>query len=230
MTFNGSLGNVTTMAHEIGHGWHAHLLRDLRPLAQHYPMTLAETASIFAEHLLAEGIYVDDGVDEIQKLLMLDADLCGAGVLLLDITTRFEFEKAFYEERAKGEVTVSRLKDLMVSAQQEIFADVLLPDGVDPYFWASKLHFYFTDVTFYNFPYTVGFLLARSLGAMFETEGTGFLAKYENFLRLTGSDTVENVAMRGLGVDVTKSEFWSAAIRSLERPLKRYRDLLGRNL
>ena len=72
MTFSGALGNITTLAHEVGHAWHSHLLRDMRPLAQHYPMTLAETASIFAESLLAEGIYGDPGTRETEKLLMLD--------------------------------------------------------------------------------------------------------------------------------------------------------------
>lgn len=61
-------------------------------------MTLAEMASIFAEHILAEGICPDKNVSDRQKLQMLDSDLCGAAVLILDITTRFEFEKAFHEE------------------------------------------------------------------------------------------------------------------------------------
>lgn len=228
MTFNGSLGNVTTMAHEVGHAWHGHLMRHMRPMAQRYPMPLAETASIFAEHILAEGIYADDEVRKSQKLLMLDADLCGAAVLLLDITTRFEFEKAFHEERREGEVPVSRLKELMVESQQRIFGDALLEDGADPYFWASKLHFYMTEVAFYNFPYTFGFLLARSLVHMFQREGEAFLPKYEAFLKLTGSDSVENVAQRSLGVDIAKPAFWAESVRSLAQPLEQYRTLLGR--
>lgn len=226
MTFNGALGDVTTLAHEVGHAFHGHILKELRPIARRYPMTLAETASIFAEHILAEGIYKDDSISDGQKLIMLDADLCGAAVLLLDITVRFEFEKAFHEERANGEVSVSRLKELMVQKQKEVFDDALAEGSEDEMFWASKLHFYITQVTFYNFPYTFGFLLARSLYNLFQKQGADFLPKYEEFLRLTGSDTVENVAKRSIGADVSDPSFWNEAITSLTEPLKKYKELL----
>ena len=227
MTFNGTLSDVKTMAHEVGHAFHSHLLKEMRPGARGYPMTLAETASIFAEHILAEGIYSSGEVSDEQKLAMLDTDLCGAAILILDITVRFRFEKKFHEERAKGELSVSRFKELMVETQREVFGDALLPDGADPYFWASKLHFYITGVSFYNFPYTFGFLLARSLYTLMKKEGPSFLPKYEEFLRLTGSDTVEGVAKRAIGVDVTKPDFWAASLKSLEEPLKLYKKLLA---
>jgi oligoendopeptidase F len=225
MTFNGTLSDVKTMAHEIGHAFHSHILKEQRPTARHYPMTLAETASIFGEHILAEGVYGDSSVSDEQKKLMLDTDLCGAANLILDITVRFEFEKKFHEERMKGEVSVARLKELMTTTQQEVFGDVLVPGSEDPYFWASKLHFYITGVSFYNFPYTFGFLLARALYHMMKKEGPSFLPKYEEFLRMTGSATVEEVAMATLGADMTKPEFWTESIRSLSEPLELYRKL-----
>lgn len=225
-TFNGSLGDVNTTAHEIGHAWHSHLLKEMRPWAREYPMTLAETASIFGEHILAEGVYNDKDISESQKLLMLDEYLCGAATLLLDITVRFEFEKAFHEERRKGEVSVARLKELMSETQRRVFGDALAPGGEDPMFWVSKLHFYFTDVPFYNFPYTFGFLLAASLFARFKAEGPSFLPKYEAFLRLTGSAPAEEVARRSIGADLGKPDFWATAIVSLKEPLERYKKLL----
>ena len=228
MTFNGTLGDATTMAHEVGHAWHSHLLKDMRPMVQEYPMTLAETASIFGEHILAEGIYTDDGVSDREKLLMLDSDLCGAAVLLLDITVRFEFEKAFHEERMQGEVSVARLKELMQETQRRVFGDCMISESADPMFWASKLHFYISGVTFYNFPYTFGFLLARALYHRFQQEGRSFLPKYEDFLRLTGSDYVESVVARTVGGDTTDPAFWEASIKSLQEPLARYKNLLGK--
>ena len=229
MTFNGALGDVNTLAHEMGHAWHSHLLKEMRPWATEYPMTLAETASIFGEHLLAEGIQADPGVSEAQKLIMLDEYLTGAAVTILDITVRFEFEKAFYEERQKGEVSVARLKEIMTSAQRRIFGDALEPGGEDPLFWASKLHFYMAGVSFYNFPYTFGFLMAATLFRKFKSEGPAFLPKYEAFLRLTGSDTAENVAKRSLGADIGDPAFWETAIKGLAEPLARYKKLLEAN-
>jgi len=223
MTFNGSLGDASTLAHETGHAWHGHLLRQMRPMAREYPMTLAETASIFAEHVFADGVQADPEVPESGKLLMLDSELCSAATMILYITVRFEFEKAFYEERAGGELPVSRFKELMVETQRRVFGDALLEGGEDPWFWASKLHFHMSGLSFYNFPYTFGFLLARSLYAIFKAEGTGFLPRYEEFLRLAGSDTVEGVAKRTIGADVGDPEFWARALRSLSEPLERYR-------
>ena len=227
MTFNGTLGDINTMAHEMGHAWHGRLLRDMRAWAAEYPMTLAETASIFGEHLLAEGIQADPGVGETQKLIMLDEYLSGAAVTILDITVRFEFEKAFYEERQKGEVPAARLKELMVAAQKKIFGDALEPGGEDPMFWASKLHFYMAGRSFYNFPYTFGFLLAATLFNRFKAEGPAFLPKYEAFLRLTGSDTAEGVAKRSLGADLGDPAFWETAIKGLAPQLSRYKELLA---
>ncbi len=226
MTFNGSLGDVNTLAHELGHAWHSHLLKDMRSWAGDYPMTLAETASIFGEHLLAEGVQSDPDVSEAQKLIMLDEYLTGAAVTILDITVRFEFEKAFYDERQNGEVSAARLKELMTSAQKRIFGDALEPGGEDPLFWASKLHFYMAGVSFYNFPYTFGFLMAATLFTKFKAEGSAFLPKYETFLRLTGSDTAENVAKRSLGADLGDPAFWETAIKGLAGQLAQYRKLL----
>jgi oligoendopeptidase F len=195
-------------------------------LQQRYPMTLAETASIFAEQILSEGVYEDRGISDSAKLLMLDTDLTGGANLLLDITARFEFERAFYEERKSGEVTVARLCEIMSEKQREVFGDALLEDGTDPYFWASKLHFYISRTTFYNFPYTVGFLLARALFARFKHDGPEFLNRYEDFLRLTGSGTVEEVVRNTIGGDTTNPSFWSESIVSMQGPLTRFKSLL----
>jgi oligoendopeptidase F len=228
MTYNGTLGDATTLAHEMGHAWHSQLLIGMRPAARRYPMPLAETASIFAEHILAAGVHDSDRFSATEKLTMLDEELTSAATITLDIMVRYEFEKAMYEERQEGELSVSRLKQLMVDTQRRVFGDCLKPGGEDPLFWASKLHFYITESVFYNYPYTFGFLLARALANRLNAEGQGFLKQYEDFLRMTGSDTVENVARLTLGIDTTDPAFWADAIRSLAEPLERFKYELQR--
>jgi oligoendopeptidase F len=226
MTYNESLGDVLTLAHESGHAYHGLMMRDVRPYARGYPMTLAETASTFGEQLLVNGVLDDPSVPDRQKALILDLQIGHGAVYLLDIPVRYEFEKAFYEERAGGPLSISRLKELMVETQRRVFGDVLEPSGADPYFWASKLYFYITGLTFYNFPYTFGYLLSRGLYGMFKNEGPKFLPKYEEFLQLAGSDTAENVVKRTIGKDIEKTDFWTEAIRSLEEPLTRLQTIL----
>ena len=226
MTYNQSLGDVLTLAHESGHAYHGLMMRDARPYARGYPMTLAETASTFGEQVLMNGLLADPAVSARQKALILDIEVGHGAIYLLDIPVRYEFEKVFYEQRAQGPLSVSRLKELMVETQRRILGDVLEPGAEDPYFWASKLHFYITGVTFYNFPYTFGYLLSRALYGKFTNEGASFLPKYEEFLRLAGSDTAENVVQRTIGEDIERTDFWIAAIRSLEEPLVHLQALL----
>lgn len=226
MNYSGSLADVKTLAHEAGHAWHGHMLHHLRPLAQPYPMPIAETAALFCERLLTRALLKDARLSDIEKLCVMDTELCGAAVLLLDITCRFEFEKQFYQERHKGEVSVSRLKELMRSIQRRIYGDVLLDNGADPLFWASKLHFYFTEVSFYNFPYTFGFLLASALHQRFEAEGGGFLPRYELFLKKSGSDTVEGLIRKVFNADIGRTEFWADAIQSLSGQVAVYSKML----
>jgi oligoendopeptidase F len=230
MTYNESLGDVRTLAHEAGHAFHSWVMRELRPYQSGYSMTLAESASTFGEMILTEGLLQNPDISDVQKAITLDQEIAHGAIFLMDIPVRFEFERAMYEERKSGELSVTQLKDLMAQTQRDVFGDVLLEGGEDPYFWASKLHFYITGVSFYNFPYTFGFLLSRGLFAAFKEEGPAFLPRYEEFLRLTGSDTAEGVAMRSIGEDLEKPDFWSRAIRTLEEPLAQLEELLPRTL
>jgi oligoendopeptidase F len=225
MTYNDSLGDVLTLAHESGHAFHGFVMRDIRPYARVYPMTLAETASTFGEQVLMNGLLDDPDVSLAEKAMILDIEVGHGAVYLLDIPVRYQFEKAFYEERRAGELSVSRLKELMVHTQRRVLGEVLEPAGEDPYFWASKLHFYITGVTFYNFPYTFGYLLSRALYGMFKAQGRAFLPIYEELLRQAGRDSAENVVKRTLGQDLEDPQFWAAAIETLNTPLAQLEQL-----
>jgi oligoendopeptidase F len=168
----------------------------------------------------------DPGVSDAEKVRILDIEIGHGAIYLLDIPVRYEFEKSLYQERAQGPLSVSRLKELMFETQRRILGEVLEPGGEDPYFWASKLHFYITGITFYNFPYTFGYLLSRGLYAMFKHEGDSFLPKYEEFLRRAGSDTAENVVKQTVGRDIDETNFWRETIQSLEEPLSQLQALL----
>jgi oligoendopeptidase F len=227
MTYNQSLGGMLTLAHESGHAYHGAMMRDIRPYGRGYPMTLAETASTFGEQVLMNGILDDPAISAAQKALILDIETGHGAIYLLDIPVRYEFEKAFYEERASGPLSVSRLKELMVDTQRKIFGDVLEVGGEDPYFWASKLHFYITGVTFYNFPYTYGYLLSRALYAMFKKNAGEFLPRYEEFLRLAGAEPAEKLVQHAIGRNIEEPQFWAEAIDSLEEPSARLEKLLA---
>jgi oligoendopeptidase F len=225
MTWHGTVHDMVTLAHEVGHAWHSCVLRPARSMASSYPMTLAETASNFGEMILLDGLLSDPALSAPMKAYLLDQEMLRAHAYLINIPMRYEFEKAFYSERAAGEVSVSRLRELMIEAQVKWYGDTLLLDGADPMFWASKMHFFITGVSFYNFPYVFGYLLSQALFARFKEEGPAFLPKYEAFLAATGSASCEQVALQTLGADLASSDFWATALRGIEPNLRAYERL-----
>lgn len=227
MTYKGSLGDVSTLAHEVGHSFHAHLMRHVRPLACEVPMTLAETASTFGEALLSDGLLSDPALPKARRATLLGEVVGDGAAFLLDIPTRFYFEKKLYEARKKGELTVHELSELMRETQREVFGDALAEGGEDPYFWASKLHFFLTDIAFYNFPYTFGYLLSRGLYALYREQGAGFLPRYEKLLEASGGAMAHEVVRASLGEDLESPGFWARAIETLRAPTEELEGLLA---
>lgn len=211
MTFSGSADNLFTLAHELGHAYHGSVLRDMPPMSQRYAMNVAETASTFAELVVADAAIRAALTDE-ERLALLDSKIEQSAAMFMNIHARFLFETRFYEMRKKGVLSVDELNLLMEEAQREAYAEGL--KSYHPHFWASKLHFYITGVPFYNFPYTFGYLLSQGLYARAQDEGPGFAEKYADLLRDTGRMTVEELVKTHLGEDLTKPEFWEKAVQN----------------
>lgn len=211
MTFSGNYDEMMTMAHELGHAYHSWVLRDRDYFATHYPMNLGETASTFNE-LLVNDAALQSITSKAEKLSLLDKKINDAFIMFCNIRARFLFDSMFYEERKKGALPKERLNELMVEAQRVAFGDILAKDGYHPLFWAAKLHFFVTDVPFYNFPYTFGYLFAGGIYDRARKEGAGFAEKYRALLADTGSMTTEKVARKHLGIDLTSRAFWDDAV------------------
>ncbi|WP_026572375.1 M3 family oligoendopeptidase [Bacillus sp. UNC438CL73TsuS30] len=210
MTYSGTPSNVSTLAHELGHGFHTFAMKGVHYLNRNYAMNVAETASTFAEMIVADAA-VKNAKNEEEKLVLLDDKIQRTVALLMNIHARFLFETSFYEERKQGPLSSTRLNELMLSAQKEAYCDAL--DEYHPLFWASKLHFFITGVPFYNFPYTFGYLFSLGIYAKALAEGKGYEEKYIALLRDTASMTVEDLAEKHLQVDLTQKDFWEQAVK-----------------
>ncbi|PWW26496.1 pepF/M3 family oligoendopeptidase [Cytobacillus oceanisediminis] len=210
MTYSGTPSNISTLAHELGHGFHTYAMRDLHLLNRSYAMNVAETASTFAEMIVSDAS-VKNAKSEEEKLALLEEKVQRSVALLMNIHARFLFESRFYTERKQGNVSAERLNELMAEAQKEAYGNAL--DEYHPSFWASKLHFYITGVPFYNFPYTFGYLFSLGIYAQALKEGKGYEEKYIALLKDTASMTVEDLSMKHLKADLTKPEFWESAVQ-----------------
>jgi pepF/M3 family oligoendopeptidase len=220
--FDGSFEQVSTLAHELGHGFHNHCQRGLPPLLRGAPSTLAETASIFCETLMTEAALESASPGE--QLTMLEAQLCGATQVCLDILSRFIFESAVIERRAGSELSADELCELMLSAQRETYADAVEPSTYHPYMWLWKPHYYSHGHNFYNFPYAFGHLFAMGLYAIFCKEGESFVPRYTELLRLTGQEYAAPLAAR-FGIDITRPDFWRASLAMIGDQAQRYAEI-----
>lgn len=210
MTFSGTPSNVSTLAHELGHAFHSYAMNDVHTLNRYYAMNVAETASTFAEMIVADAS-VKSAKNEEERLALLEDKIQRSVALFMNIHARFLFETRFYEERKNGVVSKERINELMEEAQKEAYCGAL--EEYHPHFWASKLHFYITSVPFYNFPYTFGYLFSLGIYANALEEGKSYEQKYIALLKDTASMTVEELAKKHLGVDLTKRDFWESAVK-----------------
>lgn len=222
--FEGSFYSVTTVAHELGHAYHYDCVKDLPLYLTDYPMTLAETASIFAETIMFDGAL--RGAEGHERLGLLDLSLRDACQVIVDILSRFHFESSVFGSRAKRELGPAELCAFMLEAQRRTYGDALDADALHPYMWAAKGHYYYPDLSFYNYPYAFGQLFGLALFARWKTEGHAFAAAYRGLLRETGRDSCEAVAARA-GFDIGKKDFWLSGIRVLEERIGEFERLSG---
>ncbi|MGP6139659.1 MULTISPECIES: M3 family oligoendopeptidase [unclassified Jeotgalibaca] len=222
MTFTGSASDMSTLAHEIGHAFHSYTMWDLPRMNTRYAMNVAETASTFAETLVASAT-VEAAESEEEKISLLNTKLENATAMFMNIHARFLFENAFYSERQNGLVTADRLSELMVNAQKEAFDNQL--SEYHPHFWASKLHFFIDDISFYNFPYTFGFLFSLSIFAEYKKNPEGFEDKYIALLRDTAVMRTEDLVQKHLGKDITVEDFWKQGIDIMAEDAKAFLEL-----
>ncbi|WP_368505661.1 M3 family oligoendopeptidase [Alkalihalophilus sp. As8PL] len=209
MTYDGTMANVATLAHELGHAYHSHCLKEKQPFAQRYAMNVAETASTFAETIVADAL-VSEAEDAEVKLALLENKVNRALAFFMNIHARFLFETRFYEARKEKLVSTGELNQLMEEAQREAYGNQL--ETYSPTFWASKLHFHITGVPFYNFPYTFGYLFSMGIYKRALEVGRSFEDDYISLLEDTASMSVEELAEKHLQVDLSTKTFWQEAI------------------
>ncbi|CAI2689689.1 M3 family oligoendopeptidase [Apilactobacillus apinorum] len=218
LTFTGSPNDASTIAHELGHAFHSSVMNELPYFRQDYAMNVAETASTFSELIVSDANVKEAQTDE-EKINLLNAKMDNPVAMFLNIHARFIFEKKFYEKRKDGVLTASEINDLMLDAQKEAYDNSL--STYSTHFWESKMHFYFDDVPFYNFPYTFGYLFSLGIYAKAQ-ESDNFEDQYIALLQDTANMSTEELAMKHLGVDLTKPDFWEDGVKLIQKDVDEF--------
>ena len=222
--FKPAFGGVSTLAHELGHGYHNLNLASRTVLQRNLPMTLAETASIFCETIIRHAAL--QRVDRQEQVSILEASLQGSCQVVVDITSRFLFEQRVFEGRGQRELSVDELNILMLQSQRETYGEALDEQALHPYMWAVKSHYYSTGRSFYNYPYMFGLLFGLGLYARYQQEPEAFRQSYDDLLSSTGLADAATLASR-FGIDIRSEEFWNASLDIIRQDIDQFEKLAG---
>jgi len=217
--FSGNLNDVCTLAHELGHAYHGMHIQEHLPLNTDYSMPVAETASTFNELLIMEAAIKQ--ASEKEKIALIESQLQDVTQIICDIYSRYLFESEVFDRCRKEFLFADELNEIMLNAQKTAYGDGLDPNCLHPYMWVVKSHYYSEVLSFYNFPYAFGGLLARGLYEKFKNEGKDFVPKYQAMLRATTVNTVEGAA-REAGINLEDPDFWRQSLKSVEKTIEEF--------
>jgi len=220
LNFDGSLDTVFTLAHELGHGFHNYCAREKTAIQRMTPMTLAETASIMCETIVFEAA-VQQAASPEEELAILETSLISDSQVIVDIYSRYLFEKEVFDRRSKSELSADEFCEIMEESQAVTYGDGLDARYRHKFMWTWKPHYYHANLSFYNFPYAFGLLFGIGLYAIYQERGDAFVSEYQALLASTGEAAAEDLAAH-FGIDLRSPEFWKNSLNVIARRIDRY--------
>lgn len=220
--FGGSISDIVTLAHELGHAYHGLMLEDNSILNTDYTMPVAETASTFCENIVFNAALETASNEE--KIMLIENSLQDVTQITVDILSRFKFEYEVFERRNHEFLDANTLKSIMIKSQKDTYGDGLDESTYHPYMWICKGHYFSAGNSFYNFPYAFGGLFALGLYAQYEKEGSNFVPKYQELLKKTATASCEDVALMA-GIDTTDVAFWEQSLAQIAKRIDLYIEL-----
>jgi len=223
LTYRPSLSGMGEIAHELGHAYHNACLSGIPMALRAMPLPLAETASLFCETLIIHA--ARRAADPPAMLALLDSSLQTACLLVADQMGLFTFEQRLFAERAHHELAADDLCAMMLDAQRDIYGTGLDESVLHPYRWAAVGQLYSASHSFYNIPYTIGYLFALSLYAHFQDDRAACVSFLDHLLAVGGQEDMTEVAASH-GCDLRAATFWHGGTGIIAREVSDYVALL----
>jgi oligoendopeptidase F len=213
VNFLGKARDVTTLAHELGHGVHQVLAGVNGALMAPTPLTLAETASVFGEMLTFRSMLAATA-DPVERKAMLAAKVEDMLNTVVRQIAFYKFERLVHLERRNGELTADRISQSWMSTQAESLGPAIaLKPGYETY-WAYIGHFIHSP--FYVYAYAFGDCLVNSLYGVYEHSSEGFAERYLAMLAAGGSKSYSEL-LAPFGLDAKDPGFWKIGLSVIER-------------
>ena len=159
--------------------------------------------------------------DPQEELAVLEAQIQGAAAVVVDIYSRYLFEKEVFERRAQAELSADDFCEIMERAQKATYGDGLDERYLQKFMWTWKPHYYSPALSFYNFPYAFGLLFATGLYAIYQQRGPAFVDDYKKLLASTGEANAADLAKR-FGIDIRTRKFWDDSLAIIGRQVDRF--------
>ena len=208
--------DVLTLAHELGHGLHAHLAREQGIFHQSTPLTLAETASVFGE-TVTFGRLLADTTAPAARLALLAESLEGQIATVFRQVAMNRFEDAAHTHRREvGELSADDFGDIWERTQRDMLGEAVEVTPGYRTWWSYIPHFIGSPG--YVYAYAYGQLLALAVYARYEAEGADFVPAYLDLLRAGGSMAPEDLG-RIVGVDLADPGFWDGGLGIVDQQL-----------
>src|SRR5262245_214009 len=224
LNWTDKLRDVSTMAHELGHGIHQYLSRKQTYLNFHHPLTIAETASVFGEFLTFDYVMETTSDPDVRLgLLCSKIEDAFATVFRQNVLTRFE--QTTHAARRKEKLASGEICDHWWQANQALYGDAV--DMFEPYRWGWSYIPHFIHTPFYCYAYVFGELLVLSLYRMYQEEGEAFVPRYLTLLESGSSDSPEELLAR-LGANIADPSFWQKGLYVLRDMVRKATELAGR--
>jgi oligoendopeptidase F len=223
LNYTGTMRDVATLAHELGHGVHFALSQGQNLFHYQAPLPFAETASVFGEMLLTRYL-LDRETDRQVKIELLCAKLEDiiATTFRQNVLTRFEL--AAHRRRAEGLLAPDDLCALWWEENGKLYGDAV--EMIEPYRWGWSYISHFIHARFYCYSYVFGELLVLALYQKYLEEGSGFVPKYLELLSLGGSRKPADL-LAPLGIDLTDPDFWQKGYDFVGGLLRELRELVA---
>ncbi|TSC78636.1 MAG: oligoendopeptidase F [Parcubacteria group bacterium Gr01-1014_29] len=223
LNYLGATKHVLTLAHELGHGVHASLMRKHTLLNFDTPLTIAETASVFGEMLVFDSLRKTLEGKERVALYMGKIEEIFATVFRQH--AMYKFEQDFHTaRRSEDELKSERIGELWMSHQKAMFGDSVTMRDDYSLWWSYIPHFLHTP--FYVYAYTFGELLTLSLyDTYLKTDDKAAFADTYIAMLETGGTKSPQELVDPFGVDLSSKEFWQGGIRVVREMVEEARKL-----
>lgn len=216
VNYTGNLRDVSTVAHELGHGIHQVLAGQQGHYNSDTPLPLAETASVFAELLVFNSqLALLDSEEEKRAFICQKLESIFATVFRQTAMNRFE-QLMHDNRREKGELSSEQLSEYWLSTQRAMFGDSVRLRDEYGIWWSYIPHFLSTPG--YVYSYAFGELLVLALYNKYQQEGDDFVEKYQQLLTAGGSDSPYTL-LEPFGIDLNSQEFWLDGLTVIDQML-----------